>query len=90
MQVTFDGPVDAAWVENLNTLLDDTRKLCLTSGETVLLPLGMTILFECDSLAAVSAATVSRCGMVYLDVHEVGWQPLFEQWLAHQASPKHH
>lgn len=25
---------------------------------------------------------VSRCGMVYLDGREVGWEPLIGQWMA--------
>ncbi len=59
--------MDSIWVENLNSVLDDSRTLCLGNGERIKLKSNFRIVFELDNLGNTSPATVSRVGMVYLD-----------------------
>lgn len=64
--IVLDGPQDTLWIENLNTVLDDSKVLCLSNGERIKLNDTMKMIFETDHMRNVSPATVSRCGIIYL------------------------
>jgi dynein heavy chain len=53
---------------------------CLNNGERIKLRDTLTMVFEVEDLAVASPATVSRCGMVYLEASSLGWEALIDTW----------
>ncbi|XP_045494772.1 dynein axonemal heavy chain 2 [Colias croceus] len=79
--IIFDGPVDAIWIENLNSVMDDNKLLTLVNSERISMPPQVSLLIETLDLAVASPATVSRNGMVYNDYKDWGWWPYVNSWL---------
>jgi dynein heavy chain len=79
--ILYDGDVDAVWVENMNSVMDDNRILTLANGDRIRLLKHCAMLFEVFDLQYASPATISRCGMVFVDAKNLGYAPYFERWV---------
>eukprot|EP01063_Lacrimia_lanifica_P022021 TRINITY_DN29731_c0_g1_i1.p1 TRINITY_DN29731_c0_g1~~TRINITY_DN29731_c0_g1_i1.p1 ORF type:complete len:4486 (+),score=1517.19 TRINITY_DN29731_c0_g1_i1:1-13458(+) len=76
--IVFDGAVVTTWVESLNTVLDDSRVLCLASGHRLKVHDSIRLVLEVDSVVDASPATITRCGVVHLQA--LPWRDFVASW----------
>lgn len=79
--IIFDGPINASCIENLETTLDDSKQLCLMSGEIITMSKTMNIIFEPNNLDELSPSIISRCGIIYMDSNKLGWEALHKSFI---------
>jgi dynein heavy chain, axonemal len=77
----LDGDIDAVWIESMNTVMDDNKMLTLVSNERIPLSPAMRMVFEINSLANATPATVSRAGILFINESDIGWRPFVDTWM---------
>lgn len=65
----------------MNTVMDDNKMLTLASNERIPLTPSMHLLLEINHMNHCSPATVSRGGVIFVNVDDVGWKPVVDSWI---------
>lgn len=79
--------MDAIWIENMNTVMDDNRILTLANNDRIpMLRPNCTLHFEVEDLRNASPATVSRAGIIYVSIADLGWSPMVKSWVESRPS----
>eukprot|EP01022_Parablepharisma_sp_SALTPOND_P000876 TRINITY_DN105183_c0_g1_i1.p1 TRINITY_DN105183_c0_g1~~TRINITY_DN105183_c0_g1_i1.p1 ORF type:complete len:4616 (+),score=767.18 TRINITY_DN105183_c0_g1_i1:15469-29316(+) len=86
--IILDGPLDSSWVENLNSVLDDNKMLTLANGQRIPMTDNVKLIFEIEQLNHAEPSTISRCGILFLSLEDLGWQTLIRSYLRARAEQR--
>lgn len=65
----------------MNSVMDDNKLLTLPNNERIRMLDNCRLVFEVSDLQYASPATVSRCGMCWVDTKNLGYSPRYMKWI---------
>jgi hypothetical protein len=84
----LDGQVRSEWVENFNTLLDDTKVFSLPNGTRLKQSEGnFRMIIETPDLLMASPATITRCSIIYTSSNIISLKMFIDQQLSKTKFP---
>lgn len=79
--VLLDGDVDPIWIENMNSVMDDSKQLTLENKDRIFMQKYCNLVMESSNITSASLATISRLGMVFIDQNIIESEHIFLRWL---------
>jgi dynein heavy chain len=79
--VILDGDVDPKWIENMNSVMDDSKQMTLENKDRILMQKYCSLLIESYNINHATLATISRLGMIYVDGSILQGEAVFTRWL---------
>ena len=72
----------------MNSVMDDNKLLTLPNNERIRMLDNCRLVFEVSDLQHASPATVSRCGMCWIDTKNLGYAPRYNKWVRERFNLK--
>ncbi|KJP87906.1 hypothetical protein AK88_02510 [Plasmodium fragile] len=69
--IYFDCYLHSLWIENLNSVLDESKILCLSKCDIIPIHDHTRFIMETYDLKDITMATVSRCGLIILNNYDL-------------------
>ncbi|ETW33267.1 hypothetical protein PFTANZ_06013 [Plasmodium falciparum Tanzania (2000708)] len=69
--IYFDCYLHSLWIENLNSVLDESKILCLSKCDIIPIYNHTHFIMETYNLKNITMATISRCGLIILNTYDL-------------------
>jgi dynein heavy chain len=87
--IILDGDIDPYWIENMNSVMDDSKCLTLENKDRILMQKYCAMILESSNIHHASLATISRLGIIYVDSSVLEDNAYFLRWLDMHHQPEY-